>query len=211
MADSKLLKKDDINLLPRTLKDAVKLSDGSSIDENLTEMQNANSILSTTNSNLESIVGNSLQDDITAQCEQLQSTKDLLKQRLTEKGVNVTSENNFYNLADKVGEIQSGGGTSGFIDLGAPEKGSGMLANYTFYVSKPNFNWTTCVFTYVEKTSDEALEDVYTMFFDSDGNPGFYTKNSKFSMTIKSDKLQFSGIIMTFSGEVINGYIGFLS
>lgn len=106
MADSKLLKKDDINLLPRTLKDAVKLSDGSSIDENLTEIQNANSILSITNSNLEPIVGNSLQDDITAQCEQLQSTKNLLKQRLTEKGLDVATENNFYNLVDKIGEIK---------------------------------------------------------------------------------------------------------
>lgn len=39
----------------------------------------------------------------------LNETKALLKTRLTEKGVDVASENNFYNLADKVGEIQSGG------------------------------------------------------------------------------------------------------
>ena len=38
----------------------------------------------------------------------LNETKALLKTRLTEKGVDVASENNFYNLADKVGEIQSG-------------------------------------------------------------------------------------------------------
>ena len=38
----------------------------------------------------------------------LNETKALLKTRLTEKGVDVTSEENFYNLADKVGEIQSG-------------------------------------------------------------------------------------------------------
>lgn len=38
----------------------------------------------------------------------LSETKALLKTRLTEKGVDVTSEENFYNLADKVGEIQSG-------------------------------------------------------------------------------------------------------
>ena len=38
----------------------------------------------------------------------LNETKALLKTRLTEKGLDVTSENNFYNLADKVGEIQSG-------------------------------------------------------------------------------------------------------
>lgn len=38
----------------------------------------------------------------------LNETKALLKTRLTEKGLDVASENNFYNLADKVGEIQSG-------------------------------------------------------------------------------------------------------
>ena len=38
----------------------------------------------------------------------LSETKALLKTRLTEKGLDVASENNFYNLADKVGEIQSG-------------------------------------------------------------------------------------------------------
>lgn len=38
----------------------------------------------------------------------LNETKALLKTRLTEKGVDVASEENFYNLADKVGEIQSG-------------------------------------------------------------------------------------------------------
>lgn len=38
----------------------------------------------------------------------LNETKALLKTRLTEKGVDVASENNFYNLADKVGEIQIG-------------------------------------------------------------------------------------------------------
>lgn len=140
----------------------------------------------------------------------LNETKALLKTRLTEKGLDVASENNFYNLANKVAEIQSGEKTSEFIDLGVPEKGSGMLANYIFYVSKPNFNWTTCVFTYVEKRSG-MIEDVYTMFFDNDGNPGFYTKDSKFSITIESDRLQFSGIVMTFSGEVINGYVGFFS
>lgn len=35
----------------------------------------------------------------------LNETKALLKTRLTEKGLDVASENNFYNLADKVGEI----------------------------------------------------------------------------------------------------------
>lgn len=38
----------------------------------------------------------------------LNETKALLKTRLTEKGLDVASENNFYNLADKVGEIPSG-------------------------------------------------------------------------------------------------------
>lgn len=38
----------------------------------------------------------------------LNETKALLKTRLTEKGLDVASENNFYNLADKVGEIKSG-------------------------------------------------------------------------------------------------------
>lgn len=38
----------------------------------------------------------------------LNETKALLKTRLTEKGLDVASENNFYNLANKVGEIQSG-------------------------------------------------------------------------------------------------------
>ena len=35
----------------------------------------------------------------------LSETKALLKTRLTEKGLDVASEENFYNLADKVGEI----------------------------------------------------------------------------------------------------------
>lgn len=35
----------------------------------------------------------------------LNETKALLKTRLTEKGLDVASENNFYNLANKVGEI----------------------------------------------------------------------------------------------------------
>lgn len=35
-----------------------------------------------------------------------EETKALLKTRLTEKGLDVASENNFYNLADKVGEIE---------------------------------------------------------------------------------------------------------
>ena len=38
----------------------------------------------------------------------LNETKALLKTRLTEKGLDVASEDNFYNLANKVGEIQSG-------------------------------------------------------------------------------------------------------
>lgn len=37
----------------------------------------------------------------------LSETKELLKQRLTEKGVDVSNENVFYNLADKVGNISS--------------------------------------------------------------------------------------------------------
>lgn len=41
----------------------------------------------------------------------LNETKALLKTRLTEKGLDVASENNFYNLADKVGEIEQGGKT----------------------------------------------------------------------------------------------------
>lgn len=47
----------------------------------------------------------------------LSETKALLKTRLTEKGVDVASENNFYNLADKVGEIS---GTKSFTitDIG---------------------------------------------------------------------------------------------
>ena len=40
----------------------------------------------------------------------LSETKALLKTRLTEKGVDVAAENNFHNLADKVGEIESGSG-----------------------------------------------------------------------------------------------------
>lgn len=40
-----------------------------------------------------------------------EETKALLKTRLTEKGLDVASENNFYNLADKVGEIETVGGT----------------------------------------------------------------------------------------------------
>ena len=39
----------------------------------------------------------------------LNETKVLLKTRLTEKGLDVAAENNFHNLADKVGEISSGG------------------------------------------------------------------------------------------------------
>lgn len=39
----------------------------------------------------------------------LNETKALLKTRLTEKGLDVAAENNFHNLADKVGEIQGGG------------------------------------------------------------------------------------------------------
>lgn len=38
-----------------------------------------------------------------------EETKALLKTRLTEKGLDVASEDNFYNLANKVGEIKSGG------------------------------------------------------------------------------------------------------
>ena len=38
----------------------------------------------------------------------LSETKELLKQRLTEKGVNVSNENVFYNLADKVGSVATG-------------------------------------------------------------------------------------------------------
>ena len=38
----------------------------------------------------------------------LNETKVLLKTRLADKGLDVASEDNFYNLADKVGEIQSG-------------------------------------------------------------------------------------------------------
>lgn len=47
----------------------------------------------------------------------LNETKALLKTRLTEKGIDVASENNFYNLADKVGEIS---GTKSFTitDIG---------------------------------------------------------------------------------------------
>ena len=41
----------------------------------------------------------------------LNETKALLKTRLTEKGLDVASENNFYNLADKVREIQTGSST----------------------------------------------------------------------------------------------------
>lgn len=37
----------------------------------------------------------------------LNETKALLKTRLTEKGLDVASEDNFYNLANKVGEIQA--------------------------------------------------------------------------------------------------------
>lgn len=37
----------------------------------------------------------------------LNETKALLKTRLTEKGLDVASEDNFYNLANKVGEIQN--------------------------------------------------------------------------------------------------------
>lgn len=41
----------------------------------------------------------------------LNETKALLKTRLTEKGIDVAAEENFYNLADKVGEIETVGGT----------------------------------------------------------------------------------------------------
>lgn len=44
---------------------------------------------------------------ITDKLGRLSETKELLKQRLTEKGVDVSNENVFYNLADKVGNISS--------------------------------------------------------------------------------------------------------
>lgn len=40
----------------------------------------------------------------------LEDTKALLKQRLTEKGIDVSDENVFYRLADKVGDIVGGTG-----------------------------------------------------------------------------------------------------
>ena len=38
----------------------------------------------------------------------LDETKNLLRQRLTEKGLDVSNENNFYNLADSIQNIQTG-------------------------------------------------------------------------------------------------------
>lgn len=38
----------------------------------------------------------------------LKETKALLKQRLTDKGIDISGENSFYRLADRVGEITGG-------------------------------------------------------------------------------------------------------
>ena len=65
----------------------------------------------------------------------LSETKALLKTRLTEKGLDVASENNFYNLADKVGEI-SGGGISVKTGVVTPSSERGIIipnsSNLTF-------------------------------------------------------------------------------
>lgn len=60
----------------------------------------------------------------------LSETKALLKTRLTEKGLDVASEDNFYNLANKVGEIEST--QYFFLRIGG---GSNVLQNSDFLIN----------------------------------------------------------------------------
>ena len=108
MANIKLLKNGDTEVIPRTTTQAVCMDDGTSFDVAVQSFTEANNELASTKNALESVVG-SVSEDIAAQLNQLNETKALLKTRLTEKGLDVASEDNFYNLANKVGEIKSGG------------------------------------------------------------------------------------------------------
>lgn len=108
MSNIKLLKRGDVEILPRTKTQAVSMDDGTSFDSKIELLSHSNDILINTKKSIENTIGAEV-NDIATQLNLLEETKELLKTKLTEKGLDVASENNFYNLADKVGEIQSGG------------------------------------------------------------------------------------------------------
>ncbi len=128
MANIELLKNGGTEVIPRTTTQAVCMDDGTSFDVAVQSFTEANDELASTKNALESTIG-SVSEDIAAQLSQLNETKALLKTRLTEKGVDVTSEENFYNLADKVGEIQSGGKQFATVTKGANVRAYSVITN----------------------------------------------------------------------------------
>lgn len=99
-----------------------------------------------------------------------EETKALLKTRLTEKGLDVASENNFYNLANKVGEI------SGFtIDFYNKLASHGEYLEYTENLEGKNF-----VFFLMSVSGSEMGDSFYNYvifgYFNSNENQSFYMR-----------------------------------
>lgn len=123
------LQLDGVDINPRTVASAIRTSDGTNIESlinnNKTEViENATKIagdistvlnnilteptLTDVNNKIDIINGEAVETSTLDKLNRTEETKELLKSKLTEKGVDIASENNFYNLANKVGEIKVG-------------------------------------------------------------------------------------------------------
>lgn len=113
----------------------------------------------------------------------LDQTKALLKTRLTEKGVDVTSEENFYNLADKVGEI------SGFsLNLDNKLSSYGEYLEYTENLEGKNFVFFLLSVLGAEIGSSQYEYAIFG-YFNSNEDQSFYmrvfpTQYDKFIATL---------------------------
>lgn len=108
----------------------------------------------------------------------LDETKILLKQRLTEKGVDVASENNFYNLANKVGEIiQKPSSVSCTLSIiGSGVGGKPAQKNVVFY----NENFEKQTYT-IESGNGECTIPKNTIIYVYTNNDGSFTTSGNLS------------------------------